>query len=393
MRHLQNFATGHMLRQVLRVWAMAVLACRVWGSEPLSSTLPEDSVLRVWLEELALSVPVEYNRQVREALELYLIRQRQWTERALARAPAYLPMIEEVFAWEGLPREIAYLAFVESGYNWRALSPAGAVGLWQFMGATARLAGLHVSMWIDERLDPYRSTVAAARYLKHLYEEFGDWLMAIAAYNCGPGHVRRALGRVSRDTVTFWDIQRYLPRETQLFVPRFIAAVIIANYYPLLGLRPDTVEVFAVSYVVESWEEVEFTGGGNLVEVAWRLGVDAEYLIELNPAWRFGVLPEGVAYRLRVPCGFAPIYNNGWDSLSQVAVPDSVQELSTRLLPRYVYHRVRRGETLWHIARRYGVSVSALKSWNGLRSYLIHPGQKLIIYIDWRKFYGRGSVG
>ncbi len=307
----------------------------------LESTLDREEVLR-WIE-------------------FYRGPGRAKLERFYRRGLRYLPYIFEIVEEEGLPRDLAYLPMIESGYNPRARSRAGAVGIWQFMRGTARKYGLRVDWWMDERRDPIRSTRAAMHYLRDLYEEFGSWDLALAAYNVGEGRIRKLR---EDSTQSFWEVRRRLPRETRLYVPSFFAVVLILKDPEAFGVTLDTTGV-------EPWvfDSVYVPAPVELTLVARWAGTTVEVLEDLNPAFRrWATPPDLKGFYLRIPPGTRERVLAGME-----------QTPRSRWVSKLV-HRVRRGESLWTIARRYGVSVSAIARANHLRRRsLIHPGQLLWI--------------
>jgi len=305
-------------------------------------------------------IPVVVNRHVRRFLDAFVrpgeLRRR--IERGFARGGPYLPIIRERLRAAGLPEELALLPVIESGFSTTARSRAGARGMWQFMPSTARLYGLRVGPLVDERRDPIRSTEAAIAHLADLHAEFGDWYLALAAYNSGAGNVRRAIRRArSRD---FWRIRRYLPRETRDYVPAFLAAVLIARDPDAYGVDPPREERWA-------YDEIEVPDALDLGFLAQRLGVPVRKLRELNPALRYGLTPARTRTRVRVPEGMAEAARAALAAAPRAA-------WAPRLL-----HTVRRGESLYAIARRYGSSVAAIRRANHLRGSLIRPGQRLVV--------------
>ncbi len=294
-------------------------------------------------------------------IEFYRGPGRAKLERFYRRGLRYLPYIFDIVEEEGLPRDLAYLPMIESGFNPRARSRAGAVGIWQFMRGTARKYGLRVDWWMDERRDPLKSTRAAMHYLRDLYEEFGSWDLALAAYNVGEGRIRR-LRR--NDDLTYWEVRRRLPRETRLYVPSFFAVVLLLKDPEAFGLSLDTTGVQPWAF-----DTVYVPAPVELRLVARWAGTTVETLEDLNPAFRrWATPPDLKGFYLRVPPGTREQVQAGMESTPRR------QWVTKRI------HRVRRGESLWTIARKYGVSVSAIARANHLRRRsLIHPGQRLWI--------------
>lgn len=283
---------------------------------------------------------------------------RRRIETGLTRAGDYLPMIREKFRTAGLPVEISFLPLIESAFSVKAYSRARAHGMWQFMSATGRYYGLEVGSLVDERRDPFRSTEAAVAYLSDLYREFKDWYLALAAYNSGAGNVRRAIRKSgSRD---FWTLKRYLPRETRNYVPAFIASVIIAKDpaqwgFPVPNEQPWT------------FDRVDVPDALDLQFLADRTTLSLDELRDLNPAIRRDLTPANQITALWLP--------RGEGSTVATVLAETPR---TDWAPRMI-HTVRRGESLSTIAAHYGSSVGAIKQANGLRRSLIHPGQSLIV--------------
>ena len=304
-------------------------------------------------------LPIDTNRRVRQGIRYFRTTGRKVFRIWLARSGRYLPMIRKIFEEEGLPLDLSYLAMVESGLNPEARSWADARGLWQFIGSTGRVYGLKQTWWLDERLDPVKATRAAARHLKDLKRQFGDWRLAIAAYNCGSGRMRRAMRRAQ--TKDFWRLR--LPQETRNYVPSFMAVAILSK-------RP---EIFGFGDVIYqeplAFDDVSLDGCTDLRMAARWVSSSYQTLKALNPELRRWCTPPGVeGYRLKLPKGTALLF------LSQAAlVPDSEKIEWQR-------HRVRRGEVLSRIARQYRVPMQQIVKVNALRNpHRLRVGQVLLI--------------
>lgn len=311
-----------------------------------------------------LALPLVDNDHVRREVQSFMGPEREEFLAAYRRSGRYRPMILARLEAAGLPSQLAWLPMVESWFKVRALSRASALGLWQFISSTGLRFGLSRDAWVDERLDPEKSTDAAVAYLTELHDLFGDWPKALAGYNCGEGRVLRLQRRASGDYLDFWDLYELLPRETRRYVPRLFAAIQILESPERHGFRlpePDPVADPAATVVVERPVELE--------KLDAALGLASGSLAELNPELRYRATPER-AYELRVPTGMEAAAGTHLASLPTWKRPS----------PQYVTHRVRSGETLSGIARRYGTSVSSIMRANGLRSAnRIMPGQRLRI--------------
>jgi membrane-bound lytic murein transglycosylase D len=307
-------------------------------------------------------VPVVLNERVLRFLTYYRTRGRVFMERGLRRSGRYLTMFREVFRREGVPLDLVYVAHIESLFRPHALSRARAKGIWQFIPGTGRLYGLRQNWWIDERSDILKSTVAAARFLKYLYGEFGDWYLALAGYNCGPRRIERILRRYGR--IDYWEMarRRLLPRETRNYVPSYLAATIIFKNPIRYGFQvaPDPELRFEL---IPLTEQVDLETVAELIEVPARL------LDDLNPELRRRVTPFKLpGYQMKVPLGTG--------ELAQKKVAQLPPEKRIKLR----HHRVRKGETLSLIARRYATSIQAIAQANRLRSiHRLRIGQELAI--------------
>ena len=311
------------------------------------------------------AIPMEMNRHVEAEIRLFTRgHERNFFKQSLIRSGRYRPMILSRLEAAGMPEELSWLPLIESGFKVKALSKARALGLWQFIPSTGYKFGLKRNRYIDERIDPVKSTEAAIAYLQELHGIFGDWITALAAYNCGEGRVLQVIRTQNLNYLdNFWDLYERLPRETARYVPRFLAALHImenASQYGLDSVVPDT----PLDYqIVEVSKQVQLT------DIAAKIGVKGQVLKDLNPELRYNILPPET-YALKVPPDSA-------DKL--LASIDSIP-ISHPPRPAYVIHRVRRGETLSGIAEKYRTSVSRIMRANNLRSsHLIVAGKKLRI--------------
>jgi membrane-bound lytic murein transglycosylase D len=316
-----------------------------------------------------------YNEHVNTFIRLYTVRKRESVSRMMGVAQLYYPMFEEVLDKYNIPLELKHLAVIESALIPHARSRAGAMGLWQFMYPTARMFGLRVSSYIDERCDPYKATIAAAEYLKNLYGMFGDWQMVLAAYNAGPGSISKAIRR-SGGKKTYWEIRPYLPVETQGYVPAFIAANYVMNHgaehniYPAIPRKT----YFEVDTVVVK-EPMSFE------QISQALDVTSEEILYFNPQYRKNIIPEG-GHALCLPRNKIAFFLNNEQAI--YAAIDAQQRESASYM---VYteekrtHTVKAGENLGKIARRYGVTISDIKMWNYIGKRGVKPGKKLVVYV------------
>ena len=308
-------------------------------------------------------IPLIMNDHVRSEIKRFQTTERDFFLDSYMRSGRYRPLILEKLEEAGLPLELSWLPLIESGFKVRAFSRSRALGLWQFIPSTGYKFGLKRNQWIDERMDVEKSTEAAIAYLKELHEIFGDWTTVLAAYNCGENAVLRRIRRQRINYLDdFWDLYERLPRETARYVPRYLAVLHIIKDSPLYGFElngPDSPLVY---------EDVRISKRVRLRDVARTVGVSESVLIEMNPELRYKATPK--EYELKVPPGKAEVL---LASLSEIPryVPPKRQ---------YVYHRVRRGETLSHIANKYRTSVRAIANANGIvHRDLIRVGQKLKI--------------
>ena len=342
----------------------------------------DTEVLKSRLAELNENTPfnIEYNPALESVIKSFLRGKRDLMERMLTASQFYFPMFEEELDNYNIPMEIKYLAVVESALNPRARSRVGATGLWQFMYSTGKMYGLDVSSYVDERRDPLKATKAACQYLSKLYEIFGDWDLALAAYNSGPGNVNKAIRR-SGGYKNYWNIRRYLPRETAGYLPAFLATMYIFEYADEHGLKKINAErpYFETDTILVK-KLITFDQISELV------GVKKEELQMLNPSYKLDIIPyvKGKNYNLRLPN-----YAVGRFVSNETAIYAYVEEdlkKREKPLPKLVTsqnrirYRVRSGDYLGKIAERYGVGVSQIKRWNGLRSDNLRVGQRLTIF-------------
>ena len=318
--------------------------------------------------ETEKEIPVVLNDRVIHYMVYFQNEGRRSFSIWLERSGKYIPLMKEILAQRGMPTDLVYLAMIESGFNVKAESHAAAVGPWQFIKPTALRYGLRVDTWVDERMDPRKSTMAAADYLSDLYAMFQSWELAAAGYNCGEDRVQAAIDKYQIND--FWQISEYtLPTETKNYVPKLMAALIIAK-------NPDKYGFVGINYYdPEFYETVMVPPQKSLTDIARVIGVSHYTLVELNPAILLNATPPGGMYQINVPQGYASVASQ--KSKEMYALADVSPSVAQRSAGGT--HRVRRGETLGRIASRYGVSVSSIKRSNGMKSSTIRTGQVLRI--------------
>ena len=339
-------------------------------------------VLKSRLAELSSKTPfnVEYNPGLESVIKSYLKNRRETMQRLINLSAFYFPLFERELDNHDLPLEIKYLAIVESALKPRAKSRVGATGLWQFMYGTGKMYGLDVSSYVDERSDPIKSTEAAAKYLSKLYEIFGDWDLALAAYNSGPGNVTKAIRR-SGGYQNYWNIRGHLPRETAGYLPAFLATMYIFEYAEEHGFKKPKPEV---AYF--ETDTIHVKQMITLDQVSEFTGVAMEELQFLNPSYKLDIIPfvKDKNYTLRLP---RPVIGDFITNESQIyAFAQEEFDKREKPLPQFfepdskITYKVRSGDFLGSVARKYSVRVSDIKKWNGLRSNNIKIGQRLTIY-------------
>ncbi|HDO27708.1 MAG TPA: LysM peptidoglycan-binding domain-containing protein [Bacteroidetes bacterium] len=341
-----------------------------------------DSVYRQRIAALNVETPIEltYNKTVKSFILLYADKKRNLTARILGLSEIYFPMIEEELDKYDIPLEIKYLAVVESALNPAAGSRAGAKGLWQFMYGTGKVYGLKVTSLVDDRFDPYKSTIAACEHLTDLYDIYHDWSLALAAYNSGAGNVNRAIRRAG-GTKNYWAVWPFLPRETRGYVPAFIAVNYIMHYAAEHNIYPMRPDLFF--YDIDTVTVRDVLSFDQLNEM---MGVPLDQLKFLNPQYKKGIIPaaNGKTYILRLPRRFVDDFLNNEKSLYAYKTRKGVEHDKLLAVIKKASNRnihiVRSGENLGLIARRYHVYINQIKRWNHMRSSTIYPGQKLVVY-------------
>lgn len=344
------------------------------ASENIDALVKNDNMDSIYVERLnALMspIPLEYNRDVRTAIERYTSKQ---FANIMGYAYYYFPMLEEELILAGMPVELRALAIVESALNPLAVSRMGAKGLWQFMPSTAREYGLEINSLVDERCNPRLATRAACRYLKNMYDIYGDWTLAIASYNCGPGNVNKAIIRAGGNPKSydgsFWDVYACLPRETRSYVPLFMGATYAFAYHKAHGIE------FPTPPMPLAVDTVMITRPLHLEQVSSTIDVSLELLQMLNPEYRLSIIPATTkAYPLTLPTERVTEFIINQDSifakdslyLGEYVIHANLDK-KRHEAPPATYHVVKKGDTLGGIAKKYGRTVKQLMAWNGLKN-------------------------
>lgn len=350
-----------------------------------------DSVYIDRLSRMPTIMEMPYNEIVRKFIDMYTGRLRNQVAFMLSACNFYMPIFEEALDTYGLPLELKYLPIIESALNPSAVSRAGASGLWQFMLNTGKIYGLESNSLVDERRDPIKATWAAARYLKDMYAIYQDWNLVIAAYNCGPGTINKAIRRAGGKT-DYWEIYNYLPKETRGYVPAFIAANYVMTYYCKHNICPMEINIPDATDTIQVNRNLHFE---QITDVC---GIGMDEVKSLNPQYKKNIIPgDSKPQTLRLPINYISTFIDSQDTIYAHRSAElfknrrTVSVANTRSTARsskgksssqgnVTYHRIRNGETLSTIARKYGVTVNQIKSWNGLRSTRINAGKRLKIY-------------
>ncbi len=356
------------------------------------STNIHDSVYIARLQKMNPFISVPYNKSIRNHIIYYTEKMPEKMETILGLANYYMPIFEEIFDMYDLPIELTAMAVIESALNRKAISRVNAKGMWQFMYSTAKRYGLTINSYVDERFDPVASAHAAAKYLRDSYIIFGDWALAIASYNCGSGNVNKAIRR-SGNSKDFWEIYPFLPRETRGYVPSFFAALYALEYYQEHGLTPKAISMPPHTDTIHVSKMLHFE------QIMHFTGITKDELETHNPQYLHGIIPGTErTYILQLPYKYTgdfianedSIYLYNKDKYFSPAALKKIEEGVSSEANRVV-HKVRSGETLSHIAYRYGVSVSRIKQWNGLKSNNIKVGQRIVVYRNGKAPASSGS--
>jgi membrane-bound lytic murein transglycosylase D len=351
-----------------------------------------DSVYAERIKNIATPMDLAYNKNVQNYLDRYVKNGRWIAPKFLGLSHQYFPLFEEKLDAYGIPLELKYLPIIESALNPRAKSPAGAVGLWQFMYKTGLGMGLEINSFVDERMDPDKSTDAACRYLKSLYQTYGDWTLALAAYNAGPGTINNAIRR-SGGKANYWDLYPYLPNETRNYLPGFIAIVYLFTYADSHGYKPEKIEFFEDVDTVMVTKELHFAQLDSV------LGISVGESRDLNPQYKLDIIPAKTkAYPLKMRRQYISKFIELEDSIYKyrdtlffnpqkyVYKPDEkyIETIVPATQPEgtvTLSYTVKSGDAVGLISSWYGVTVAQLKAWNGLSGNNIGVGQVLKVYV------------
>ena len=351
-----------------------------------------DTVYEGRLHKINSIINLPFNNIIKNHIQTYTVRQRDKFAVVLGLKDYYFPMIEDIFDSYGLPAELKYMAVIESALNPNVVSRMGATGMWQFMYSTGRLYGLMINSVVDERRDPIKSTHAAARYLKDLYGIYNDWNLVIAAYNCGPGNVNKAIKR-SGNRKDYWEIYNKLPRETRGYLPQYVAAAYAVNYYQEEGIRPAQLNIPVATDTIMVNKDI------HLGQISAVMGIPQGELQALNPQYRTGLIPgTSKPMALILPMNHLGDFIDLTDTIRGYK-PDVYLNKATRIADpsRYSYlpsnikgkakiiYTVQDGDNLGFISEWYKVGLSDLRNWNNINRNTIRVGQKIVIYVDSKK--------
>ncbi len=382
------------LDSLLNVWYVKNSIEEETDSIDINIDIPvySDSIVIERLNNLPMIFDMTYNDRVKSFINLYAVKRRKQVESMLGMTNYYFPLFESILDSYELPLELKYLAIIESALNPRAVSRAGATGLWQFMYTTGKLYKLKINSLVDERRDPIKSTHAAARFLKDLYDIYGDWTLVIAAYNCGPGNVNKAIKR-SNGSRNYWEIYYKLPRETRGYVPAFIAAAYVMEYYKEYNIVPKTIDYPIITDTIYVTEDLHLN---QVVEV---LNIPLRQLQDLNPQYRRDIVPcKTDTFALILPVEYTTKFIELQDSI--YAYKDSIFFNTKKVItpPQYstdhytpdppsadmkkVYYTIKSGDNLGYISSWFNVKTNDLRYWNNINRNMIRAGKKLVIYVN-----------
>lgn len=378
------------LDSLLNNWYVRLAYVNRPGDTSLAE-IPEfaDTIYRDRIRRINSVITLPYNNIIRSHIHVYTQRKSEVLRAVLGLAGYYFPMIEDIFDSYGLPSELKYMAVIESALNPNAVSRAGATGLWQFLSSTGRMYGLTINSLVDERRDPVKSTHAAARYMKDMYDIFNDWVLVIAAYNCGPGNVSKAIAR-SGNKKDYWDIYYKLPRETRGYIPQFVAAAYALNYYKEHNISPLTVNIPLATDTIIVHKDI------HLSQISEVMNIPYGELKALNPQYRTGLIPgSSKPYSLTLPLSRLSEFISLADSIRGFRADYYLGKNAVAVNPVYssnapanvsgktkIYYTVKDGDNLGYIAEWYRVRLSDLRYWNDIYTNTIRVGQRLAVFVD-----------
>jgi membrane-bound lytic murein transglycosylase D len=378
------------LDSLVNLWYLQNAIKTDYSDTCISSIIPEfsDSVYINRLQKLPSIIDLSYNKIVRNYIHVYTKKRRRSVETMIGLSDYYFPMIEEIFESYGIPTELKYMAVIESALNPRAVSRVGATGMWQFMYGTARMYDLTINSYIDDRRDPIKAAHAAALFMKDLYSMFNDWTLVIAAYNCGPGNVNKAIRR-SGGKRDFWEIYYHLPRETRGYVPAYIAAAYTFNYYSEHNLHPRYPEIPIAT------DTIIITDNLHLKQVSEVLNIPLKALQDLNPQYKQNIIPaHSTDLCITLPLEYIGSFIDLEDSIFNYKDSIFFNADNTIRNPKKSYYvpqaptnrdkliyTVKSGDNLGFISSWYNVKASDIRYWNNIRGNMIRVGQKLNIYV------------
>ena len=364
-----------------------------YGFTPNDIVTYSDTVYAERICEIPSAIPLIYDEDVQSYINLYAMRKKDLTERMIGKSAWYYPVIEKILAEEQMPDVLKHLTMIESAMQIKAASHKSAVGLWQIRPATGASLGLEVSSWVDQRRDPWHATRAAILYLKELYHRYGDWYLAIAAYNYGIGNMNKAFARAAEEEKEipqdFWGMRKYLPLETRSYIPAFVAVVYLYNFQQEHNIRPAS---FSLPF--NRVDSMRVKAPSSFQEISETTGVGIDILHFLNPSYLQGVLPDQEKdYLLALPTDYRPQRVPYRPALSQARVDSSCIRQTAQIIRRPVRvvpnpekmvalaHYIDRGNTLASIAQQYGCTVDDLINWNSLYESTIRYGDELTVYV------------
>lgn len=353
----------------------------------------ETYILRIEKLDEASPVKLDFNDIVKRYIDVYSVKYREKTANILGLSEIYFPIFEEHLDKYGLPLELKYIAVIESALDPKAISKSGATGLWQLMYNASRMFDLKISSYVDERMDPVKSTDAACRYLEYLYRIFGDWQLTIAAYNSGPGAVQEAI-KASGGKTNFWEISPFLRDETKSYLPAFIAVNYVMNYNKEHDIEPNVQK-----FNYRELSDVNVKQPLSLQAVSNELGISITDLRQLNPVYKLDFIPKSeLPVKLILPVDKALNFSDIEEKLyatpqKKVSYQDIEKNMSSTKDKNCIIHEVKAGEFLHKIAMKYSCTSTNIKKWNNLSGDILHVGRKLKIWVPKSKASQISSVG